>query len=102
MTELLIGTGGWAYFQIPGVKSLEAYSRIFNFVEVNSTFYKIPNVELVKSWRNRVTHEFEFAVRCHKDVTHKYQMEPTEEALKTFSAMTDICNVLKAKFLVLE
>jgi uncharacterized protein YecE (DUF72 family) len=102
MTELLIGTGGWAYFQIPGLKSLEAYSRIFNFVEVNSTFYRIPSVKLVKSWRNRVSNEFEFAVRCHKDVTHKYQMEPIEEAQKTFNTMTDICNILKARFLVLE
>jgi len=102
MTELLIGTGGWAYFQIPGLKSLEAYSKVFNFVEVNSTFYEVPSLELVKSWRNRVPHDFEFAVRCHRDVTHRYQMEPAEEAIKTFNIMSDICNILKARFLVLE
>jgi uncharacterized protein YecE (DUF72 family) len=102
MAEIFIGTGGWAYFQIPGLKSLEAYSRAFNFVEVNSTFYKIPSTELVESWREMVPRDFEFAVRCHKDVTHKYEMEPTEEARKTFDTMTEVCEVLKAKFLVLE
>jgi uncharacterized protein YecE (DUF72 family) len=102
MAELLIGTGGWDYFQIPGLKSLEAYAKAFRFVEVNSTFYQIPSLELVKSWRNRVPYDFEFAVRCHRDVTHKYQMEPSEEALKSFEAMTDICSILEARFLVLE
>ena len=102
MAELLIGTGGWAYFQIPGLKSLEAYARAFNFVEVNSTFYKVPSSELVESWRKRVPRDFEFAVRCHKDVTHTYEMEPTEEAIKSFNATTEVCDVLKARFLVLE
>ena len=102
MAELLIGTGGWAYFQIPGLKSLEAYARAFNFVEVNSTFYKVPSAELVESWRKRVPRDFEFAVRCHKDVTHTYEMEPTEEAIRAFNATTEVCDILKARFLVLE
>ncbi len=102
MAEILIGTGGWAYFQVPGLKSLEAYSRAFNFVEVNSTFYKIPATERVESWRKRVPSDFEFAVRCHKDVTHKYEMEPTKESVKAFNASTEVCDILKAKFLVLE
>lgn len=100
--ELLIGTGGWAYFNVAELKSLEAYTKIFNFVEVNSTFYEIPSLDLVKSWRSRVTRDFEFAVRCHRDVTHTYQMEPTEEAIKTFNIMTELCKILKARFLVLE
>jgi len=102
MTEWLIGTGGWAYFQVPGLNSLEAYAKAFNFVEVNSTFYEIPNPSLVKSWRRRVPEDFEFAVRCHKDVTHKYHLEPTEEAFNTFKIMLDICATLKSRFLVLE
>jgi hypothetical protein len=40
LKEYLIGAGGWAYFQVPGVNSLAAYSKVFNFVEVNST---LPN-----------------------------------------------------------
>jgi len=102
MAETLIGTGGWAYFQVPGLRSLEAYARAFNFVEVNSTFYKIPPAERVESWRRRVPGDFEFAVRCHRDVTHTYEMAPAEEAVKVFNASTGVCDLLGAKFLVLE
>jgi len=102
MVNFLIGAGGWTYFNVPGLKSLEAYSRAFNFVEVNSTFYKIPSLSLVRSWRRRVPSDFVFSVRCHKDVTHKYRLEPVEKALETFTTMKDICRLLNANFLVLE
>ena len=102
MAETLIGTGGWAYFHVPGLRSLEAYARAFNFVEVNSTFYRIPPTGRVESWRRRVPAGFEFAVRCHRDVTHTYEMKPAEEAVKAFNASTEVCGLLGAKFLVLE
>jgi len=100
--ETLIGAGGWAYFQVPRIDSLQAYSSAFNFVEVNSTFYEIPSLELVDSWRRRVVPNFEFAVRCHKDITHKYQMEPNEATLGTFRIMKCICEALRSRYLVLE
>ena len=102
MTELLIGTGGWAYFQVPGLESLEAYAKAFDFVEVNSTFYEIPGSKMVKSWRQRVPTDFEFSVRCHRSVTHKYKLEPVKEAIESFKVMTDICRILDSRFLVLE
>ena len=37
LPDFLIGTGGWAYFQVPNKPSLKAYSEIFSFVEVNYT-----------------------------------------------------------------
>ncbi|KAB2945238.1 MAG: DUF72 domain-containing protein [Candidatus Methanoperedens sp.] len=49
MSMLHIGAGGWAYFKVPGLDSLEAYSKAFDFVEVNSTFYTIPSIEMVRS-----------------------------------------------------
>jgi uncharacterized protein YecE (DUF72 family) len=38
MTDYLVGTGGWAYFKVPGKQALKAYSEVFNFVEVNNTW----------------------------------------------------------------
>ena len=29
LVEYLVGTGGWAYFQVPGKPSLKAYSEVF-------------------------------------------------------------------------
>jgi len=102
LTDYLIGTGGWAYFHVPGLRSLTAYSRLFNFVEVNSTFYQIPNLKTVESWRRQVQPDFEFSVRCNKDLTHKFQFQPAEEAFKILREMTVICETLKAEILHMQ
>jgi len=102
MTEFLIGAGGWGYFHVPRLNSLEAYARAFNFVEVNSTFYNIPSLQLVKSWKKRVPENFEFSVRCHRDLTHKYKLDPIREVFNTFETMKDIADILNSRFLVLE
>ena len=102
MTRFLIGAGGWAYFQVLGVHPLVAYSKAFDFVEVNSTFYEIPNLKLVESWRRLVPPNFEFAVRCNKTLTHKYKFQPTPEAFEVLERMIAICNTLRAEILHLQ
>lgn len=102
MKEYLIGTGGWEYFHIPGIKPLVAYSRLFNFVEVNSTFYRIPPIEQVEKWRKQVPPDFQFSVRANRTVTHKYMLQPTTEALETFDKMRKICETLKTSLLHLQ
>ena len=47
LAEYLVGTGGWAYFKVPNKSSLKAYSEVFNFVEVNQTFYEYPDMRVV-------------------------------------------------------
>jgi uncharacterized protein YecE (DUF72 family) len=102
VTKYLVGTGGWAYFNIPGQSSLRAYSRIFDFVEVNYTFYKYPNTRMVENWRRTVPADFTFSVRCHQDLTHRIGLRAVDEAYVVFSQMIEICRVLEAPFLHLE
>ncbi len=102
MTRFLIGAGGWAYFQVPGMQPLVAYSNAFNFVEVNSTFYEIPDLKLVESWRRLVPPDFEFAVRCNKALTHKYMFQPHPKTFEVLKKMTAICGALKAEILHLQ
>ncbi len=102
MTDYLVGTGGWAYFQVPGESSLEAYSKLFNFVEVNYTFYEYPDVKRVEHWRRVVPPNFTFSVRCHQDLTHKIGLRPVDEAYGILAKMTEYCDVLNSPFLVLE
>jgi len=102
LTRYLVGTGGWAYFQVPGVHPLLAYSKAFDFVEVNSTFYEIPSLKLAQSWRRLVPPSFKFAVRCNKALTHKHKFQPTQEAYEVVEKMTTICNTLKAEILHLQ
>ena len=99
MTRHLIGAGGWAYFQVPGEHPLVAYSKAFNFVEVNSTFYEIPSLKLVESWRTTVPPDFEFAVRCNKALTHNYKFQPIPQAFEILEKMINICSTLNAEIL---
>ena len=100
--SILSAQGGWAYFQVPGKPSLKAYSEVFNFVEVNSTFYEYPNPRIVEGWRRSVPVEFVFSVRCHQDLTHRIRLKPVDEAFEVFYRVKAYCDVLKAPFLVLE
>ena len=99
MTEYLIGTGGWAYFNIPHKPALKAYSETFRFVEVNSTFYEYPSTRMVERWRRTVPDEFTFTVRCHQDLTHRIGLKPIDHAYSVFSRMLNICRTLDAPFL---
>jgi uncharacterized protein YecE (DUF72 family) len=97
--EVLIGTGGWAYFRGPWRANLEAYSRAFNCVEVNSTFYSIPDMGLVRSWKKRTPEGFHFSVRCHRDLTHRHELRPIDGSFDTYYRMMDICEALDAEIL---
>ena len=102
MTRYLIGAGGWAYFQVQGQHPLVAYSKAFDFVEVNSTFYEMPSLKLAESWRRLVPPDFEFAVRCNKALTHQCKFQSTPEAYEVLKTMTNICRILKADILHLQ
>jgi uncharacterized protein YecE (DUF72 family) len=99
---LYIGVGGWAYFNVPGMDSLTAYAKAFDFVEVNSTFYTNPSIEMVRSWRRRVPEDFMFSVRCHKDLTHKYLLSPCKESYEILRQSLRICDELKAEILHIQ
>jgi uncharacterized protein YecE (DUF72 family) len=102
LTNYSVGTGGWAYFQVRNKPPLEAYSEVFNFVEVNSTFYEYPRQRLVESWRRTVPSGFMFSVRCHQDLTHRIGLKPSNEAFEVFYKMKAYCDILEAPYLVLE
>ena len=102
LIDYLIGTGGWTYFKVPGKSSLEAYSEVFNFVEVNYTFYECPDTRMVEQWRRVVPEDFTFAVRCHQDLTHRIGLKPIDEAYYVLGRTVSYCSLLEAPFLVLE
>jgi len=102
LTDYLIGTGGWAYFKVPDKPPLKAYSEVFNFVEINYTFYEYPDSRMVEQWRRTVPDDFTFAVRCHQDLTHRIGLKPVDEAYTVLGRMVSYCGILDAPFLVLE
>ena len=93
MAKIYIGTSGWSYptgegtwkgyFYPPGTKNeLEYYSRFFNTVEVNSSFYHPPNPVYVANWVKRTPPGFLFAVKLWQKFTHPnmYRESAGEEA----------------------
>ena len=99
MGKILIGTGGWDYFSIPQGDRLRAYSLAYNFVEVNSTYYRLPRPSTPSSWRTRVPSTFEFAVRCHRYIAEVSKLELDSKAVRIVDLMERICRYLKANVL---
>ena len=77
-----VGTQGWNYdawvgpFYPTGTKPadfLAVYARAFDTVEIDSTFYAIPPVKTMRSWRERVAHRsgFTFALKLPQEITHE-------------------------------
>ena len=79
MVKISIGTAGFSYSDWIGpfypkklLKSqhLEYFSRFFNLVEINSTFYNLPSEDMVINWNNRVSEKFRFIVKVWQQITH--------------------------------
>ena len=96
MAKIYIGTSGWSYptgegtwkghFYPPGTKNeLEYYSRYFNTVEVNSSFYRPPNPIFVANWAKQTPPDFVFAVKLWQKFTHP---EMYREASGEFAAIS--------------
>jgi uncharacterized protein YecE (DUF72 family) len=82
--DLRIGTSGWSYptgegtwngiFYPPGkpkkFDELAYYAERFDTVEINSTFYRTPAVNVTKSWAARTPKDFEFALKLYQKFTH--------------------------------
>jgi uncharacterized protein YecE (DUF72 family) len=96
-----VGTGGWSYFKVRGDK-LYRYSRCFNFVEVNTTFYLHPSPNTVRHWRSRVPDSFVFSVKCHRSVSHGHRLRPTVQAIRDFEKSLDVGRLLHASVMVLQ
>jgi len=80
--KLYVGTAGWSYKdwvpnfypcdQSKELSWLTYYSRYFNTVEVNSTYYTYLAPAIVNGWLRQTenTEEFLFSIKLHKDFTH--------------------------------
>src|SRR2546428_11407787 len=101
MGQLYVGTGGWYYFFIPSGDRLKAYSSAYDFVEVNSTYYQLPSLATVGSWRRRAPPWFEFSVRCQKDVAELHRLELTPKTVRIIDSIEKICRRLRAGVLTI-
>ncbi|GHA55131.1 DUF72 domain-containing protein [Pontibacter akesuensis] len=95
--QIYIGTSGWHYnhwkgnFYPNGVKQkgfTEYYTRFFQTVEVNNSFYRLPTPETFSNWRDAVADEFIFAVKASRYITHMKKLKDPQEGLaRLFASM---------------
>lgn len=95
--SLLVGTCGWSYpdwvgpFYPRGTQAgrmLERYARVFDTVEINSTFYAVPPRERVERWARQTPDEFRFSVKAPQALTHEARLDldaGDEDAVDAFA-----------------
>lgn len=73
-----VGLAGWSEavsryrnrFPGDGGTGLARYAGTFDFVEINSSFYRIPRPETCAKWASEVPRDFRFAVKMNRLITH--------------------------------
>ncbi|MCX6149525.1 MAG: DUF72 domain-containing protein [Ignavibacteriales bacterium] len=100
MPKLYIGTAGWSYKDwvpnfYPNAQSkvfdwLQFYSKYFNVVEVNASYYAYLNPKIVNGWVEKVAdaEDFLFTFKLHQDFTHKRKFD--EQNIKSVQINLDI------------
>ncbi|SHG15137.1 Uncharacterized conserved protein YecE, DUF72 family [Desulfacinum infernum DSM 9756] len=90
-----IGTSGWNYKHwqtkfypagLPQRKWLEYYAQEFDTVELNATFYRLPQENTFEGWRHRTPEGFLWAVKAPRTITHHRRLKEVEEDMEKFLA----------------
>src|SRR6266508_3330500 len=93
--EIRLGTQGWSYtdwvgpFYPPGAKAgqfLRYYSQSFDTVELDTTFYAIPQQRTVEGWLGATPDGFLFTAKLPQVITHMKRLVNVEEDLQAFLA----------------
>lgn len=76
LSKIRIGTCGFTRYKPPEGweerfrSRLQAYSALFDTVEINRTFYKLPIENTAERWQQEVPEEFEFSLKAWQALTH--------------------------------
>jgi uncharacterized protein YecE (DUF72 family) len=85
-----VGCSGWNYADWRGVlyppgcpqrKWLARYAEVFDTVEVNTTFYRLPSLDAVRGWVQQTPPGFTFAVKSSRYLTHIKRLTDMERGV---------------------
>src|ERR1044071_10144663 len=99
---LYVGTSGYSYKEwkgsfypekIPAKDMLAYYAAHLHAVELNNTFYRMPQPGMIESWKAQVPENFRFSVKAPQVITHFRRLKDagpqTRILLTTASALQD-------------
>jgi len=83
MGKIRVGTSGYVYKHwrnllyegVPPSRWLERYAQVFDTVELNATFYRLPSASMVDGWRDRTPRGFLFACKGSRYLTHMKRLK---------------------------
>jgi uncharacterized protein YecE (DUF72 family) len=99
MPKIHIGCCGWNYKswrghfypeKLPVKLWFNHYSKFFDTVELNNTFYRLPHPRSVESWEAQAPDDFVFAVKGSRYITHMLKLKNVSQALQKFLEIVTI------------
>lgn len=91
MHALRIGCSGWQYqswrgrfypAHLPASRWLAHYTTRFDTVEINSTFYRLPDAETFACWRRALPDGFIAAIKASRFLTHLKRLKDPEQPIE--------------------
>ena len=88
-----VGCSGWQYkhwrgdfypHDLPQKRWFEHYAGIFDTVEINNSFYRLPEAGTFADWGSRAPLKFLFAVKASRFLTHMKKLKDPEEPVERF------------------
>jgi uncharacterized protein YecE (DUF72 family) len=88
-----VGCSGWSYEDWVGPfypkdskprDFLKLYSSVFDTIEIDSTFYRIPNQFMISQWKKNTLDGFIFCPKFPKKITHDFKLQNTSSTLSFF------------------
>jgi uncharacterized protein YecE (DUF72 family) len=97
---IYVGTSGYSYKEwkgsfypqtLPPKDMLAYYAERFKAVELNNTFYRMPQPGMIESWKTQVPENFRFSVKAPQSITHFRRLNnasaQTQLMLKTVAVL---------------
>ena len=93
MARIWFGTSGFSYtewkpsFYPPDVSEkqfLRYYSSRLNSVEIDYTFYRMPNAKTIEAWKSATPENFKFTLKASQQITHHQRLKIPSDALDYF------------------
>ncbi len=99
--NILLGTSGWSYREWIGPfytkldkSMLQAYTRVFRTVEIDSTFYRYPTKGMVMGWMKYSPEAFVYSAKLPKQITHDRKLEPSANIEADLNRFLDLMEPL--------
>lgn len=79
---------------------LQYYASLFNSIEINSSFYKLPIGKTVAKWADSVPDDFRFTYKMLRDITHNKELAYNPDDIHRFMASINHVGDKKGSLLI--